>query len=225
MPIFNSPLLAIDPQETRRYAGLMKADNFDEQMIITACEDAQLLAKPQAVWHIYDYDCHAQTVLATPPFTISGEKIGQHLAGCDKVVILSVTIGDTIENEVTQRFERGEYTASILLDAAATTAVEQSADNLEKTIRQKTAPMGYGMRWRFSPGYGDWPIEQQPELIRLATAHAIGVSLSSAMMLMPRKSITAIIGLYREQASQPSPDHSAKGCQVCDKVDCPARKI
>jgi cobalamin-dependent methionine synthase I len=79
------------------------------------------------------------------------------------------------------------------------------------------------MKWRFSPGYGDWPLEQQPELIRLAHADKIGVSLSSSLMLMPRKSITAIIGLYRKQA-ETAPSHSPHGCVMCNKTDCPSRK-
>ena len=80
------------------------------------------------------------------------------------------------------------------------------------------------MRWRFSPGYGDWPIDQQPELIRLAKAGEIGVSLSSSMMLIPRKSITAIIGLYKEGTRKEQTVH-AKGCAACSKLDCPSRVI
>ena len=34
MPVYHAPLLQIDPKETRRYAGLMKAKDFDEQMIL-----------------------------------------------------------------------------------------------------------------------------------------------------------------------------------------------
>ena len=42
MPIYNSPILEIDVAETRRYAGLKKATNFDERNIIDACEEALL---------------------------------------------------------------------------------------------------------------------------------------------------------------------------------------
>lgn len=221
MPIYNAPLLAIDPKETRRYAGLMKADTFDEGLIEGACEDGRLLANPKGVWELYDYDCETQTVKADPPFTIIGEKIGKHLAGCDKVILLSATVGDDIEEEVTARFQRGEYASSVLLDAAATTAVEQIADGMEKAIKPKMAAQGYSMRWRFSPGYGDWPLDQQPELVRTANAAAIGVGLSESKMLIPRKSITAIIGLYKEGTST-SP--LKKGCASCNQKDCASRK-
>lgn len=81
------------------------------------------------------------------------------------------------------------------MDAAATTAVEHVADGIEQAIDQKFNMQGLVRRWRFSPGYGDWPIQAQPEMLRLAKAHEIGISLTSSLMLTPRKSVTAIIGL------------------------------
>ena len=224
MPVYHAPLLRIDPKETRRYAGLMKAKDFDEQRILDACEDALLLAQPRGVWELYDYDCETQTVQAAPPFTIEGKKIGAHLAGCDKVILRAATVGDDVEDMVTQRFEQGAYASSVLLDAAATTAVEQIADGMEKAIAPKMAAQGYGMRWRFSPGYGDWPLEQQPELIRTSRAESIGVHLSSSLMLVPRKSVTAIIGLYKIRADAEE-QHSPQGCAACNKLDCPSRKV
>ena len=222
MPVYHAPLLAIDTKETRRYAGLMRAKDFDEKLIVDACLDARLLADPRGVWQIYDYDAEKQEVKSDPPFIIEGKKIGKHLEACDKVILLSATVGDEIEEEVTKRFADGAYAMSVLLDAAATTAVEQIADGMEKAIKPQMAAKGYAMRWRFSPGYGDWPLEQQPELVRTAHASEIGVSLSASKMLVPRKSITAIIGLYKEGAAAPA--RAPSGCAACEATDCSSRK-
>ena len=223
MPVYNAPLLSIDAKETRRYAGLQKAVDFDEEKILAACEDARLMAAPKGIWEVYDYDCENQVIKSAPPCTIQGNKIGQHLAGCEKIIALSATVGEEVEEEVTRRFNAGEYSTAVIMDAAATAAVEQIADGMEKALTPKMAAQGFAMKWRFSPGYGDWPLEQQPELIRLAHADKSGVSLSSSLMLMPRKSITAIIGLYRKQA-ETAPSHSPHGCAMCNKTDCPSRK-
>ena len=219
MPIYNAPLLDIDPQETRRYAGLHQAD-FDAHMIEEACMEARLLAKPQGIWTIYDYDTETQTVQAEIPFHIKGKQIAKHLALAEKVILLAATVGDEIETMVTKHFEEGHYAFSVLLDAAATTAVEQIADAMEKTIQPRAAAKGYSMRWRFSPGYGDWPIEQQPEMLRLSHAAAIGIHLTTSMMLVPRKSITAIIGLSQKPECTRDEQHH---CALCARIDCPAR--
>ena len=223
MPVYNAPLLSINAAEARRYAGLQKAADFDENKILAACEDARLLAAPKGNWEIYDYDCETQTVKTTPPCQLQGEKIGQHLAGCEKIIALTATVGEDIEEDITRRFANGEYSSAVLMDAAATAAVEQVADGMEKAITPKMAAQGFLLKWRFSPGYGDWPLEQQPDLLRLAKTEKIGVGLTTSMMLTPRKSITAIIGLYRKQENSTA-KHSPKGCAACSQKNCPSRK-
>lgn len=219
MPIYNTSLQAVDAKEARRYAGLMKARDFDQGLIDAACDEALLLAEPKGIYSCYDYDCRRQLILSSPPLGLKGEKIGAHLKGCEKVILLAVTLGEAIEARVTEHFAAGGYTRSLLLDAAATAAVEQVADGLEKAVKLSTAARGFAMRWRFSPGYGDWPLTQQPELLRLSRAEEIGISLTEAFMLSPRKSITALIGLYRTgEANEGSP--LRRGCAGCSRKGC-----
>ena len=224
MSIYNSPIFTVDAKETRGYAGLRKAD-FAEAMIEDACSEAQFLIQPKGNWEIYNYDSETQTILGNTPIQLQGKSIGKHLQGCEKVILLTATVGEAIEEQVTKSFEEGHYTAAILLDAAATTAVEQVADNMEKTIFNEVKRQGYMMKWRFSPGYGDWPIQQQPEILELAKGSVIGVSLTESLMLMPRKSITAIIGLYHPAPDCPAEPAKKHDCSQCSKLDCLSRKV
>lgn len=219
MPIYNARLTAIDPIETRRYAGLAKAEGFDERAITDACEEAGLLIEVRGIWQMYDYDPSTRLVKSEPPFEIVGRSIEKHLEKCARVVCMAVTVGEAIERDVTEKFRAGSYVPAMLLDAAATSAVEQAADQMEQAIRQVVEREGFKMRSRYSPGYGDWGLDQQRNFFPLTGAREIGMRLSTAMMLMPRKSVTAIIGLTRA-----SDDQSKKhDCAACDKVDCPMR--
>lgn len=220
LPIYNAQILEIDAAETRRYAGLKKAKDFGEKNIRDACAEALLLIDVHGAWNVYDYK--NQVVASEPPFEIVGKSIIKHLDGCEKVICMAVTVGAEIEREINKKFERGEYLASVLLDAAATAAVEQAADAMEKHFASKFSKDGYKMRWRFSPGYGDWNLTEQEKLFTISGAEQIGISLSSAMMLEPRKSITAIIGLYSIRNEELGIRN--KGCTTCDKSDCPLRK-
>jgi len=133
MAIFNSPFFEIDKSETKRYAGLRKSE-IKEDLIDEACNLARLIIKPMGNWEIYDYDDKNQIVGSDPPFHIKGESIKKHLMGCKKVVLLSATVGKEIEEKITSIFKEGKYTLSLLLDAAATSAVEQNANLMEKAI-------------------------------------------------------------------------------------------
>lgn len=219
MPIYNAKILSIDAAETRRYAGLQKSVDFGEKNIRDACEEALLLLNVRGIWEIYDYDCENRTVASNPPFKIVGNSIIKHLDGCERVICMAVTVGFDIEREISAKFERGEYLASILLDSAATAAVEHAADAMEKNFSAQFAKLGLKLRWRYSPGYGDWDLTAQEKLFKICGAEKIGLNLSSAMMLEPRKSITAIIGLSRENLSK----IGRKGCSACKKLDCTSR--
>lgn len=225
MPVYNAPILKIDAAEVRRYAGLRKAQNFDEKNISEACEEALIFLETRGIWKIYDYDCENKIVLSEPNFKIVGDSIVKHLNGCEKVVCMAVTVGEKIEQEVTKKFQDGEYVSSVLMDAAATAAVEQAADSMEKTIALKTSKESYKMRWRYSPGYGDWDLNQQKKFFEIIGAEEIGMSLSAAMMLIPRKSVTAIIGLEKIISGENVSAHKKNSCRTCQKKDCPARKI
>lgn len=226
MPIYNSPIFSIDAAETKRYAGLQRAD-FNQQLIEDACREAQFLIQPQGIWHIYDYDARQQCLYHPDGSTVilQGASIGRHLQGCCKAAVIAATVGEAIENQVTKSFAEGRYSFSVLLDAAATAAVEQTADAMEKNIKNEVQRQGLAMQWRFSPGYGDWPIQQQTDILRLAQGETIGISLTSSMMLLPRKSLTAIIGLYHPAAATDCKKQNKKqaSCQRCPKTDCPAR--
>ena len=220
MPIFNPVICSVDATETRRYAGLRKAVDFGEENILDACREALLLIDVRGVWQIYDYA--NQIVASDPPFKIAGNSIVKHLSGCEKVICMAVTVGSEIEREINKKFSRGEYLASVLLDAAATAAVEQAADAMEKNFTATFAKDAFRLRWRFSPGYGDWDLSQQEFLFKAGGAEQIGLRLTSAMMLEPRKSVTAIIGLNSIRNEELGIRNEA--CAGCNRSDCPMRK-
>ncbi|MFR4384234.1 MAG: vitamin B12 dependent-methionine synthase activation domain-containing protein [Phascolarctobacterium sp.] len=70
----------------------------------------------------------------------------------------------------------------------------------------------------FSPGYGDWPLEEQKLLFPiLDCAKRIGLTLTDGMMMAPSKSVTAIIGLSEDVACV------WNKCMTCGNVNCPYR--
>ena len=71
----------------------------------------------------------------------------------------------------------------------------------------------------FSPGYGDWDLSVQGRVLDLLTAHKrIGLTLTAGGMLVPEKSVTAVVGL-----SDREEDACGQKCMRCTKTDCPFR--
>ncbi|HWQ61773.1 MAG TPA: methionine synthase [Negativicutes bacterium] len=223
MQTFNPPLLKIDKEEARRYAGLRTETVFPEHVLDAACAEALLLVRPQAVWKIYPYAPSDGLVAGPTPLRLTGRTIHSHLAGAGEAAVLAVTIGSALEEEVSRLFAAGQYTAGLLLDAAGTAAVEQAADAADAFIADQAARRGLAPRRRFSPGYGDWPITDQPAMVALACGGQINLSVTASCMLVPRKSVTAIIGLG-PAGRQAGTACKKAGCAACPQTDCIARK-
>ena len=73
-------------------------------------------------------------------------------------------------------------------------AVEEVAEAVDDIIKQKAKVAGYKTTKLFSCGYGDWQIENQDEILRLLDADKIGVTVNEVHHMIPRKSITAVLG-------------------------------
>ncbi|MEC4295197.1 hypothetical protein [Adlercreutzia shanghongiae] len=132
---------------------------------------------------------------------LPGEDIARHLEGCDEVALMAVTLG--AQSEMLLRREQAlSATDGLLVDACASSLVEQAADALNALIAEEAAARGLAATPRFSPGYGDLPLSCQPAFLAACGAdRALGMRATAANLLVPAKSITAVIGLYPQASS------------------------
>jgi len=122
-------------------------------------------------------------VLSIGGVILEGKSIAKFLEGCDECHLMCVTVGYEVEREI----ERASASPleQLVIDAIGTAAVESAAEEAQASV---------GGGARFSPGYGDFPLEVQPEIIRLLdTTKYIGVRVTKELLLTPRKSVTAVI--------------------------------
>lgn len=141
---------------------------------------------------------------------LQGEDIICHLEGCGACVLLACTLGAGVD--AAQRAANAvDMAYAVVLDALASVLAEQTADAAEETLRAQAQGEGLFLTGRFSPGYGDYPIGLQNELLRLADApRKIGLCATPTHLLTPRKSVTAVLGL----AGHPVTGRRA-GCAHC----------
>ena len=85
--------------------------------------------------------------------------------------------------------------------AVAAALIETYCDDCCEELR-KRLPEGKHLKWRFSPGYGDWSLEEQKILFPvLGCAHAIGLTLTESCMMAPVKSVTAVMAVTEDPES------------------------
>lgn len=225
VPTYNPILTKLNINETKRYAGLKNSD-FSDELLTLATSEARIFATPKAIWQVYPYEADIATITSPIPLALEGSSIKTHLASSIYTAVLSVTIGPLLETQVQNYFSKGEYTKGLLLDAAGSTAVEAAADQAQLFIAQEAGKLGCEVTSRFSPGYGDWNITVQSDILSLADAQEIGVTATESAMLLPRKSITALIGFVPHHTGI-TPLTTAclhDNCVSCKQINCLARK-
>jgi hypothetical protein len=143
---------------------------------------------------------------------LTGNDIIRHLSGCSRAVILAATLTSEADKLIRKSAISG-MAENLAVDCLCSAAIEQVCDRAETEIfSQLNAPY---RTWRFSPGYGDLPITLQRDiLIFLNATRRIGLTLTDSLLMIPSKSVTAIIGVSDTPVEQ-----RAKGCAVCKMRD------
>ena len=79
------------------------------------------------------------------------------------------------------------------------------------------------LRPRFSPGYGDLKLEHQKDWFRLLDiSRQIGIELTDSLLMVPTKSVTAIIGIGGDV--RPSGCTGCSGCNMHGKCEFSSEK-
>lgn len=205
------PIRAINHDEVLRYLGYRgQTLNEDLHEEVRACE-AQMLAcaKPASVFRVFTREDMPEGLrLVGTTLTLSGKDIVSHLAGCSHVALLAATLSASADRAIASA-QVDSMTKSLILDAAADALVEQVCDAAEQELRAQMPEMH--ATWRFSPGYGDFPITLQNEILTVLDAQKrIGLCATDSYLLTPRKSITAVVGFSESELPK-----KQRGCETC----------
>lgn len=199
-----------------------KGGALPESMTALADECEQRLltsVTPKLVYAVFDIAHTADGVsVSGTPLVLKGNDISAHLADCEKCVLFAATLG-TGADAMIRGYESAAMEKAVVADCMASAAIEQVCDRAEAEIREKLSEMHF--TWRFSPGYGDLPLDIQRDFLNVLNAQKrIGLTVTENLILIPRKSVTAVIGISEREIPK-----GRRGCAVCNMKDkCEFRK-
>lgn len=213
---------SINRQEAFRYMGINGEP--DSRIIAAADECEQLLLKavsPKFNWIFADISWVSPEGISLNMhrLVLRGNDIAEHLQGCFGVALLCATLGEGADR-LLRKLQNEDMAKAVIADSMASAAIEQVCDEAEEKIRERFR--GKFMTWRFSPGYGDFPLEAQGDFLAAVNAsRTVGVNLTDGGLLTPTKSVTAVIGISDKPINA-----ARKGCGSClMKKRCNFRKI
>lgn len=187
-----------DRSEVLRYLGHrgQELDPGLEGRLASVMARAAAEVRPRWVWRV----CPAESaengfaVLGTG-LVLSGRSMETLLAGAAAVALMAVTCGPGPDAVAARDAER-DPVGALIYDACAIDLVEQGADACNQEVDAWAASSGLVPTRRYSPGYGDLPLAVQPALLdALDAGRRLGVSLTDSLLMVPMKSVTAVVGL------------------------------
>lgn len=208
-------------KEAARYLGYgaVKADEATLQMIQRCFEELEQTANKRIVYRVFDLRMAEGGHIEIENLSIESKGLSKNLRGCEKVILLGATLGV----EVDLMMKRHTYTdmaKTVVLQACAAALLEEYLDECQAKIGKEMEEEGYFLRPRFSPGYGDFSILCQKQILAMTdAARKIGLTMTKGSMLAPTKSVTALIGLSKKKENC-----HIKGCEACKKTDCAYRR-
>lgn len=209
--------MRIPKREALRYLGCgpTAPDAATDALVDRCLAQLEATMRPRWAERLLPVDFPAEGVVRLGPMVVESRNLYKNLAGCTQAAICAATLGVEVDR-LMRTASLTHVAEAAALQAAAAAAIEEWCNQQQGLLAERLLPQGGWLRPRFSPGYGDFSIHHQAQLLTLLEApKRIGLTLTDGLMLAPLKSVTAVIGIGSQRLDCPP-----AGCEDCGKTDC-----
>ena len=203
-------------REAVRYLGYKNhaVDDHTLFLVRSSFQELEQVAQKRIIYRIFDLRTNGRQQIMIGNMTVESRSLSKNLKGCGQVLMLGATLGNRVD-QLLRRYSLNEMARAVVIQACAAAFLEEYLDDWQKEMKKDLLEEGIYLRPRFSPGYGDFSIRHQQEILRmLDAAKTIGLTMTESCMLVPSKSVTAVIGMSRKYM-----ECHRKGCEACDNID------
>lgn len=180
---------------------------------------ARRLLEPRATYEIYPIaEINPDSVRLEGGGVVNGSLIPDLFPEAVELVTMVCTIGPRLEEQVTTFSQGREVLRGTLLDGIGSAAVDVLAREVCHSISREVSARGFQAGSPVNPGMPGLPITEQANLLLLAHAKEIGVSLTRTGIMIPRKSTSVIVAIGGQMQTWSQAD-ICRRCNLSD--DCP----
>ena len=205
--------------EAMRYLGAGEGDEVLQRQVAAMASKLTDALRPRYVYRVFDLEREEDAIVLTGTgVRLTGSTAGTMLAQSRRAALLACTLGPAFDTLLRKEQAR-DMGQAVVLDACGSAWVESGCNAAEEELRARLP--GLFLTDRFSPGYGDLPLDIQPAVCAaLDAGRRVGIHVSDSFLMNPMKSVTAVIGIAdRPQMAR------IRGCAYCAMAaSCRLRK-
>ena len=176
-----------DRKEALRYLGLGKhePDPETERLLKECIREAERAAEFRHLVREYPLSVEEDGTVDGGCFRVKSANLKKNLSGCDSVLVMAVTVGAEVDR-LLARYGKLSVAKAVVMQAAAAAMVEAYCNELNAGWKKEYLEKGLYLRPRFSPGYGDFPLSAQKQILDgLEAGKRIGITLTEGYLMMP----------------------------------------
>jgi hypothetical protein len=181
-----------------------------------ALEEGNPLLQPRVIARrLLIEDLHHEWVKLEGDGRLTGELLAQHMGGAQEAAIVLCTVGEALERRAAD-VSKEDAIYGLALDGVGSAGVKALANAACALFEEEATEEDSQVTIPLSPGMVGWPVEQgQPQIFDLLDAGEIDVRLTEGMMMLPRKSLTFVLGIGKELIA------GGRTCDYCSlKATC-----
>lgn len=179
----------ISRREIARYAGGKECDELSA--LIDSCLSEAL---PQLSYRVCRRTFQiklAENVIDMGFARVHSADLAKNLTACNEMILFAATIGIGIDRLIS-KYSKLSPAKALVMQAIGAERIEALCNLFCRDLENS----GLILHPRFSPGYGDLPLEFQKDIFAILDCNRkIGLTLSRSMLMSPTKSVTAIVGI------------------------------
>lgn len=205
-----------DKKEILRYAGVKNCDEALVKLIDECIAETDGKLDYKVCYR--EFPISEKDGILDLSFTeTKSEDLKKNLNGCSEIVLFAATIGIGIDRLIT-KYQTVSPVKALLFQAIGAERIESLCNVFNGEINERKKPLK--TKPRFSPGYGDLPIELQKDIFGvLDCPKYLGLTLNGSLLMTPSKSVTAIIGVGGRECGE-----TLSGCKACGNPGCEFRR-
>lgn len=209
-----------DRGEVLRYAGCRRPGPADRELLESCLSELGDRLRGRVCWDVFPVTVLGEGGVDLGFARTGSRDLGRRLAGCRECVVFAATVGLEMDRLIA-RYGGVSPSRSLFFQAIGAERIEALCGSFCVQAAAELRLRGRGVTPRFSPGYGDLPLELQREIFRvLDCSRRIGLTLNESLLMSPSKSVTAVFGITDRSGG----DCAGTGCAACGNQKCAYRE-
>lgn len=211
----------IDRAEIIRYLGYgNEVPDASVQALIEECvAEVEQASEAKSIMRRFPVKVSEDTVEAAG-LSFQSRQLARNLKDCGEVVFFAATLGSGVDR-LLYKYSRIQVSKAVVVQATAAAAIESYCNQCQRALETECAVEGLYVRPRYSPGYGDLPLAVQGDFLQVLQSHkTVGIVLTDGDIMLPEKSVTALMGLSAVRTTC-----HREGCEICGNTGCAYRRV